>query len=291
MNYIITEPQFQKLIDKRLLPTPEKVEEVLNSLQEWIWNYKGLGMEKTINDILDPIKTEIGQSEIDNNIEGAKILLDNGKISQSSYNYFVRYISSKKLVYDENGNWMQVNKLNSNYSDLSKLLTEFLFDSIRQGGLSSKQILKLIKNDSDPAKIKDILISHKNRLLSKIKEKYSGSPEELFDYVSNSIRNSEKGERIENEVRDRFLSKPYSSQLLYQGGNGNFVDMIFSVDLIVKVKNGTVYTIQVKSNEGQVNKFIANTKKNKAVDLVVWPGNGGTFNVKKVKDPEKTITI
>ena len=73
MNYIITEPQFQKLIDKRLLPTPEKVEEVLNSLQEWIWNYKGLGMEKTINDILDPIKTEIGQSEIDNNIEGAKI--------------------------------------------------------------------------------------------------------------------------------------------------------------------------------------------------------------------------
>jgi len=291
MKYIITEPQFQKLIDKRLLPTPEKVEEVLNKLGKWIWNYEGLGMEKTINDILDPIKTEIGQSEIDNNIEGAKILLDNGKISQSSYNYFVRYISSKKLVYDENGNWMQVNKLNSNYSDLSKLLTDFLFDSIRQGGLSSKQILKLIKNDSDPAKIKDILISHKNRLLPKIKEKYSGSPEKLFDYVVNSINNSEYGERVENNVVERFSSKPYFDQLLYQGGNGNFVDMIFSVDLIVKFKNGDVYTIQVKSNEDQVKTFIADTKKNKAVDLVVWPGNGGTFNVKKVKDPEKIITI
>lgn len=291
MKYIITEPQFQKLINKGLLPTPKQVEKALNKLQEWIWNSDGLGMEKTIDDILEPIKTEIGQSEIDNNIKGAEILLDNGKISQSSYNYFVRYISSKKLVYDENGDWMQVNKLNSNYSDLSKLLTDFLFDSASQGGLSSKQILNLIKNTSNPEEIKDILISHKNRLLSKIKEKYSGSPEKLFDYVDNSIKNSEYGEMVENNVVERFSSEPYFDQLLYQGGNGNFVDMIFSVDLIVKFKNGAVYTIQVKSNEGQVKKFISNTKKNKAVDLVVWPGDGGTFKVKKVKDPGKTITI
>ena len=147
-------------------------------------------------------------------------------------------------------------------------------------------------NDTDNLdEIKDILNLHKNGLLSKFKKMYSESPEELFDYVSNSIRNSEKGERIENEVRDRFLSKPYSSQLLYQGGNGNFVDMIFSVDLIVKVKNGTVYTIQVKSNEDQVNKFIDNTKKNKAVDLIVWPGMDGDFNVRRVRPPHKTITI
>jgi hypothetical protein len=291
MKYIITEPQFQELIDNGLFPTPEKVFKVLNSLSGWTYYSSGLGMEKTIDDILDPIKTEISQSEIDDNIDGAKILLDNGKISQSSYNYFVKYISSKKLVYDENGDWMQVNKVNTNYSDISQLLTDFLFDSFRQGGLASKQILETINDTDNLDEIKDILNLHKNGLLSKFKKMYSDSPEELFDYVSNSIRNSEKGERIENEVRDRFLSKPYSSQLLYQGGNGNFVDMIFSVDLIVKVKNGTVYTIQVKSNEGQVNKFIANTKKNKAVDLIVWPGMDGDFNVRRVRPPHKTITI
>ena len=291
MKYIITEPQFQELIDNGLFPTPEKVFKVLNSLSGWTYYSSGLGMEKTIDDILDPIKTEISQSEIDDNIDGAKILLDNGKISQSSYNYFVKYISSKKLVYDENGDWMQVNKVNTNYSDISQLLTDFLFDSFRQGGLASKQILETINDTDNLDEIKDILNLHKNGLLSKFKKMYSDSPEELFDYVSNSIRNSEKGERIENEVRDRFLSKPYSSQLLYQGGNGNFVDMIFSVDLIVKVKNGTVYTIQVKSNEGQVNKFIANTKKNKAVDLIVWPGMDGGFNVRRVRPPHKTITI
>jgi len=291
MKYIITEPQFQKLIYKRLLPTPEKVYKVLNSLEEWIYYSSGLGMEKTIDDILDSKKSKLSESEIEDNIKGVKILLDNRKISQSSYDYFVKYISDRKLVYDENGNWIQVNKLNTNYSDLSQLLTDFLFDSASQGGLSSKQILELINDTSNPEKIKDILIYHKNRLLSKLKEKYSESPEELFDYVGNSTKNSEDGERLENEVRDRFLSKPYFDQLLYQGGNGNFVDMIFSVDLIVRVKNGSVYTIQVKSNEGQVKKFISNTKKNKSVDLVVWPGNGGTFNVKKVKDPENIITI
>jgi len=291
MKYIITEPQFQKLIYKRLLPTPEKVYKVLNSLEEWIYYSSGLGMEKTIDDILDSKKSKLSESEIEDNIKGAKILLDNRKISQSSYDYFVKHISDRKLVYDENGNWIQVNKLNTNYSDLSQLLTDFLFDSASQGGLSSKQILELINDTSNPEKIKDILIYHKNRLLSKLKEKYSESPEELFDYVGNSTKNSEDGERLENEVRDRFLSKPYFDQLLYQGGNGNFVDMIFSVDLIVRVKNGSVYTIQVKSNEGQVKKFISNTKKNKSVDLVVWPGNGGTFNVKKVKDPENIITI
>jgi hypothetical protein len=291
MKYIITEPQFQKLIYKRLLPTPEKVYKVLNSLEEWIYYSSGLGMEKTIDDILDSKKSKLSESEIEDNIKGVKILLDNRKISQSSYDYFVKHISDRKLVYDENGNWIQVNKLNTNYSDLSQLLTDFLFDSASQGGLSSKQILELINDTSNPEKIKDILIYHKNRLLSKLKEKYSESPEELFDYVGNSTKNSEDGERLENEVRDRFLSKPYFDQLLYQGGNGNFVDMIFSVDLIVRVKNGSVYTIQVKSNEGQVKKFISNTKKNKSVDLVVWPGNGGTFNVKKVKDPENIITI
>jgi hypothetical protein len=291
MKYIITEPQFQKLIYKRLLPTPEKVYKVLNSLEEWIYYSSGLGMEKTIDDILDSKKSKLSKSEIEDNIKGVKILLDNRKISQSSYDYFVKHISDRKLVYDENGNWIQVNKLNTNYSDLSQLLTDFLFDSASQGGLSSKQILELINDTSNPEKIKDILIYHKNRLLSKLKEKYSESPEELFDYVGNSTKNSEDGERLENEVRDRFLSKPYFDQLLYQGGNGNFVDMIFSVDLIVRVKNGSVYTIQVKSNEGQVKKFISNTKKNKSVDLVVWPGNGGAFNVKKVKDPENIITI
>ena len=212
------------------------------------------------------------------------------KIDDTSYDEFVKELKYKKLVYDANGDWMPVNKLNTNFFDLAELLRDFLFNSFRQGGLASKHILETINNTNNLDKIKDVLKSHKDILLKKLKQRYSESPEELYKYVNYSIPFSKKGERLENAVRDKFISK-YGAKTLYQGGNGNYVDMKFSVDLIMKVKKGTVYTIQVKSNKGQVNKFIFNTYKNQAVDLVAWPGNGGTFNLKKVKPPYETITI
>ena len=290
MKIIITEPQFQELIDNGLIPTPKKVFDVLKTLSGWTYYNSGLGMEKTIDTILEPKKSKISNKEIEDNIKGAKILLDNEKITDASYNKFVEDLDKQKLVYDENGNWMPVNKLNTNYVDLAELLRDFLFESFRQGGLASKQILETINNTTNLDEIKDVLKSHKDIFLKKLKQRYSESPEELYDYVKFSIEASKKGERLENEVKDKIISK-YGAQLLYQGGNGNYVDMIYSVDLIMKVKNGNVYAIQVKSNEGQVNTFIKNTNKNQAVDLVVWPGNGGTFNLRKVKPPHKTITI
>ena len=264
--------------------------DVLKTLSGWIYYSSGLGMEKTIDSILGPKKSKISNKEIEDNISGATILNEYDKISDASYNKFVEELENRKLVYDENGNWMPVNKLNTNYVDLAELLTDFLFESFRQGGLASKQILETINNTANLDEIKDVLKSHKDILLKKLKQRYYQSPEELYDYVKFSIEASKKGERLENEVRDKIISK-YGAQLLYQGGNGNYVDMIYSVDLIMKVKNGNVYAIQVKSNEGQVNTFIKNTNKNQAVDLVVWPGDGGTFNVRKVKSPHKTITI
>ena len=290
MKIIITEPQFQELIDNGLIPTPKKVFDILCKLSGWTYYNSGLGMEKTIDTILEPKMSKLSDKDIKDNIEGAKILLDNGKINQGNYDRFVRDLDKRKLVYDDNGDWMQVNKLNTNYVDLAELLRDFIFESFRQGGIASKQILETINNTTNLDKIKDVLTSYKDILLKKLKQRYSESPEELFDYVNYSTEASKKGERLENEVRDKFISK-YGAQLLYQGGNGNYVDMIYSVDLIMKVKNGNVYTIQVKSNEGQVNTFIKNTNKNQAVDLVAWPGNGGTFNVRKVKSPHKTITI
>lgn len=290
MRIIITEPQFQELIDNGLIPTPGKVFNVLKTLSEWIYYNSGLGMEKTIDTILEPKKSKISDKEIEDNIMGAKILNDNKKITDASYKKFIEGLSGKTLVYDEKGNWMPVNKLNTNYVDLAELLTDFLFESFKQGGLVSKQILETLNHTTNLDKIKDVLKLHKDGLLKKLKQRYSESPEELFDYVKFSTGASKKGERLENEVKDKFISE-YGAKLLYQGGNGNYVDMIYSVDLIMKVKKGTVYAIQVKSNEGQANSFIKNTNKNQAVDLVVWPGNGGAFNIRQVKSPHKTITI
>lgn len=272
------------------IPKKEEVVSKLNNLRSWLSNSYGLGLKGVINTILEPLKTGIGNSEIEKYKEGVSILLKHGKISEVSHNNFLKSLEDRKLVYGDDGRWSQVNKLNTNYSDLSELLTDFLFDSYEKGGPSSKKILEVIGN-GDSNKIKTALEFYKKQLSGKILEKYSKSPEKLFDYVKNSTKNSEKGESVEDNVRDRLLSKLNDSELIYQGGNGDFIDMIFYIDLIIRVKNGKVYTIQVKSNEYQAKDFIDNHRSNKAVDLVVWPGKNGNFNVKQVKSPHKLITV
>jgi hypothetical protein len=292
MKIVITKPQYRKLIDGGLIPHPNYVSQVLNGLGEWMYKPSGLDLEKVINIILKPLKSKIGKNEIQKYIDGANILFKNKKIDKWSYDNFVNNLKNEELVYDENKEWHPVNKLCTNYTDLSVLLTDFLFDSLEKGGVASKQILETI-NKGNKNEIKDILKNNQGLLFKKFIENYSKSPKELLGYIGNSIEKSEIGEQLENEVRDKLMSPPYSAETLYQGGSGDFIDMKFSIDLIVKFPNGTVNTIQVKSNEGQVTNFINNKSKNKAVDLVIWPGrdnnNKPIYNVKYVKDGKTQI--
>ena len=113
---------------------------------------------------------------------------------------------------------------------------------------------------------------------------YIKSPEELLGYTDNIKRNSEWGERIENEVVNKLLSIPgYES--LYQGGDGDFVDMVFSTDLIFKSPKGVIKTIQVKSSEGQANAFINDVSQGRhsAVDILIYPVRD-EFKIYSVKD-------
>jgi hypothetical protein len=287
MKIVITEPQYRKLMDGGLIPHPNYVSQVLNGLGEWMYKPSGLDLEKAINNILKPLKSKIGKKEIEKYINGANILFKNKKIDKWLYGNFVNNLKNEELVYDENREWHPVNKLCTNYTDLSVLLTDFLFDSLEKGGIASKQILETI-NKGNKVEIKDILKINQSSLFKKFIQTYSESPKELLGYIGNSIGKSEIGERLEDEVRDKLMSPPYSAEILYQGGSGDFIDMKFSIDLIVKFPNGTVNTIQVKSNESQVTNFINNKSKNKAVDLVIWPGrdenNKPIYNVKYVKD-------
>jgi hypothetical protein len=223
-------------------------------------------------------------------------LFDNNKITKGRYDDFLKDLPSKKLVYDEDGNWHPVNKLCTNYTDLSVLLTDLLFRSYEKGGKAAQRILETIKDTRNLDEIKETLTLFKRRLPEELFEKYLESPEELLNYVGNSIKKTEKGEEMENKVKHKLLSlKPDSDfpKLLYQGGNGDFIDMEFSVDLIIQFDDDVVKTIQVKSNEGQVIKFVNNKRKSSAVDLVIWPGtdenNNDIYKVKVIKTGETKI--
>ena len=257
-----------------------QVQDTLKGLGSWITtNEKGLHLSKTIDAILDPKKSELSESEIKNNIKSAQILLDNGKISQKDYDYFVEHISDKKLVYDESGNWLPINKLNANYVEVSKLLTDLLFDSYlkNEDKLSkelSKEILIKLIYEKNIEEIKRILLNNKKHL-NNLLNSYEGA-DDLINKLSVKYTEaikyfSEIGEKTENNVVTFLEEKGWEK--VYQGGNGDFIDMLFSVDLIFRNDTG-LWTFQVKSNEKGGKKFIQDVKNNskyRAVDYLIYP--------------------
>ena len=69
--------------------------------------------------------------------------------------------------------------------------------------------------------------------------------DDFLKFTKNIKRNSEKGEIAENKVRDYLIDNGFDIE--YQGGNGDFIDMIFGCDMIVYRDDVGYKSIQVKS--------------------------------------------
>jgi hypothetical protein len=266
----------------------------LNSLGSWLEDEKGLNLKKVIGDILSGITFNIQQKDIEDNIKGANILVSYGKVTQWRYKYFVKDIYDRKLVYvddegnlDPNGKWHYVNKLNTNYSDLADLLSTYLEKAKNLGSRASIQIYDIISNTTDTETMKKVLLKYKDDFKEKLFGRYLESKTDLMNFTKNSTKFSEYGEQMETDVSKAFENKGY--KLLYSGGNGNFIDMIFSVDLIMgRAKEAK--TIQVKSSESDAKKF--ESKKNKeAVDYLVYPLDNEKFQVIDLRNKENNFIL
>ena len=72
----------------------------------------------------------------------------------------------------------------------------------------------------------------------------------IFDGVIEPIkRSSGIGERTENNVREVLEKSGFT--LKYQGGDGDLIDMIYGIDLIME-KKGRMYLIQIKNNPAHI---------------------------------------
>ena len=91
----------------------------------------GLGLKKIINQKLEPLKTNIPQSDIDRYAKGLKLLYATGKYDRQEIIDTYESLKTKKLVYVD-GEWHFVNKLNTNWSDITDLIVELV---IRMGDL------------------------------------------------------------------------------------------------------------------------------------------------------------
>lgn len=286
VDKILSKQEEEKLSGKISKVLGGNVYNKLNSLGSWIESSEGLNLRKVVDKILSEIKFGIQQRDIEDNIYGAKILVSYGKITESEYKYFLNNLNSKKLVYvddegnlDPNGKWHYVNKLNTNYSDLSDLLSTYLEKAKNNGSPAAIKILDKIENSSDAELIKKILLKYKEKFKD-LFEKYLENKKDLMNFTKYTTKFSKLGDEMETAVANAFEKIGY--KILYRGGNGNFIDMNFSVDLIMG-RDKEAKTIQVKSSKSDGDRFLSHKNKD-AVDYLVYPISPTEFQVINLKD-------
>ena len=176
--------------------------------------------------------------------KGLSLLYKTGKYSDIKDNggiYNTFKLNNLNKVLDSAGKWHPVNKLNTNSFDQAELL----YDLYKSIGVYDE--VGSIQNEDD---LKKWVMEYNSSvdLYTLIKNNV-----DFKNYTSWNRKNSVAGEIAEDKVRQMLESK--GCQVLYQGGDGDFIDMIYGVDLIVS-KNDKIYTVQVKNKEGNAKEAI-----------------------------------
>lgn len=244
---------------------------------------KGLGLKSIIDDILSNhkvIKDINGEyQDVFKILKGIKD--KNGRevfydISYVDGKYTHRRFREAGLIRDENDQYHFVNKLNTNYSDLSELLTKVLV------GLNLTYLA-----DSSDDMIKSVLLESKPDIEKYIKDYFN--IDEMKSFTRNSVATSKRGDDSENYVGS--VLEKFGMKTLYQGGNGDFVDMVFGIDLIMEYKD-RIITCQVKSSSNaakratknnyykRINYFISPLSGIES-DIIIYNNLGDSFMISK----------
>tara|TARA_R110000868_G_scaffold90317_1_gene250803 strand:+ start:2170 stop:3081 length:912 start_codon:yes stop_codon:yes gene_type:complete len=230
--------------------------------------YDGLGLKQII---MEKIKLMGVVKDLNEKYqEPLKFIYDTGKFNDISVNngkYYTNKLTNISTLYDEYGVWHYVNKLNTNYADLAELLTELFI----RGGVADKLVNK------NKLGLKKYLESIKGKLIGVLDRYFS--LDEYKEFIRNSKHLSKKGEKAEDDVKK--VLENFGMRTLYTGGHGDFIDMLYGIDLIMEY-NGKNYLIQVKNTEDQALKSSKYTKYKK-LDYFAAPTNFGIV-IKNKKD-------
>ena len=153
-------------------------------------------------------------------------------------------IDKIKLVKDSDGNYMYVNKLNTNHRDLSEMLVEL----IKRGCDANPDKGFLVYDDiiNDPKKGLSKLKPYIKKLLENYFIKDGNGLEDFNKFTKYSKILTGIGEKSEEDFKEYFEDMGFD--VLYQGGNGDFIDMIFGCDLVIYRKDYKHKSVQIKHN-------------------------------------------
>lgn len=152
-----------------------------------------------------------------------------------SIDRIVSSLDDKHFVYSEKNEWIFLNKLNTNKSDFPIFIADLLEKSKH---FNMREIEMSVKK-SDFTLFKKFLLEIKKH------------PKFIWDnflinsdkYTQNIKKNSEEGEMVEKHVMNYYINNGW--EIVHIGGNGDLIDMLLGIDMIVK-KDKEYLCIQVK---------------------------------------------
>lgn len=219
----------------------------IRKLGKWLGDRDGLNMVTVINTILKDISE---CEDLNGKYQKPLSYLYRTKkiediIQKSDGTFYTKKLNNCCLVKNELGEWDYVNKLNSNYNDLSELLTTLF--------VKGDKIDELTKLNT--VELKKYLYSLKeNNVLLKLFKKYF-TIDEYFGFTFNTRSNTVIGDIVEDLTKNLLEKNGYTT--LYTGSNGDFIDMKYGIDIIME-KNDEIFLVQVKSKSNMAKTSITN---------------------------------
>ena len=189
---------------------------------------------------IDPNKQYRWPEHLDDLTAGKRATYKNGTPIE-----FKDRLKDQAFLYDVDNSdvkqWLSVNKLDGNYADASKFITDIIIEYYG---------LDMVKTIVDELKNND-----RKTLLYVVQQLQTYQEGAIFDaflkddteYDKWATYYSEQGEQVENFVADALIQDGY--EIIHQGGGGDPIDVLLAIDLIV-TKGGNIYTCQVKKVAG-----------------------------------------
>lgn len=292
------EKEKDKSTEKEIEFDFEKLEENISKLEYWIFDYSKdnskLGMKKMIIEIFKKYNyynnIDIEIEKLKNDIEILK-KTDYSKIKineiERNLEKYLEKTYLVKTMQDGKMKWDPVNKLNTNYVELSRLIVYLIKCTINDDNerIRKKGIDFYVKLSSakSPYELKKELLLMRDTIekmiihymINNSKTKPIDGRVGLGDFkkfTSYSEYVSKIGEKTEKDVINYLKLNGF--EILYEGGNGDLIDMLFWVDIIVKHDNFGYKTIQVKTKS---DKKVENRYRN-VVNWLIRPRKNYEFN-------------
>ena len=211
---------------------------------------------------------EVTPSEKQKSVEEVLDIIEDVKPSSSQTIKRVREkLDSLGFVYDEQDQWDYINKLNTNYSDTATFITD-LVDKF--GDYPIKQLYEDMKKGNTLNL--EYLIKQALEAPDTVYDQLVNDPTDKFKYTRMAKYYTQKGDAVEDIIQKLMEDNGWS--VIHRGGNGDPIDTLLGIDLIVE-KNGRYKFIQSKKV------FDIRPIKSKANPEGAYRISGNVFGIRK----------